>query len=72
MDEHSQKENVNIPISTSLLLENNAIVNSLVENDATESAPPDISHQMLYLLMQCNDIVNEISTSLGYVPLHEL
>lgn len=71
MDEHSQKENVNIPISTSLL-ENNAIVNPLVENDATKSAPPDISHQMLYLLMQCNDIVNDISSSLGYVPLHEL
>lgn len=72
MDEDSQKENVNLPISTSLPLESNAIVNPLVENDATKSAPPDISHQMLYLLMQCNDIVNNISSSLGYVPLYEL
>lgn len=72
MDEDSQKENVNLPISTSLPLESNAIVNPLVENDATKSAPPDISHQMMYLLMQCNDIVNNISSSLGYVPLHEL
>lgn len=38
------------------------------------SAPPtiDISQQMLSLLTRCNDVVNNVSGLLGYVPFHPL
>lgn len=32
----------------------------------------DISHQLLSLLRRCNDIVTDVSGSLGYVPYHPL
>ncbi|XP_077218059.1 PWWP domain-containing protein 1-like [Tasmannia lanceolata] len=32
----------------------------------------DISHQMLSLLMRCNDIVTDVKSNLGYVPYHPL
>ncbi|KAH9328493.1 hypothetical protein KI387_000601 [Taxus chinensis] len=68
MEELSEIDNVNIPASISLPLEDNTIVNPPIENNAMESDPPNISHQMLYLLTKCNDIVTDIGRSLGYVP----
>ncbi|XP_077225204.1 PWWP domain-containing protein 1-like [Tasmannia lanceolata] len=32
----------------------------------------DISHQMLSLLMRCNDVVSDVKRNLGYVPYHPL
>ncbi|KAF9614733.1 hypothetical protein IFM89_020566 [Coptis chinensis] len=32
----------------------------------------DIAHQLLSLLMRCNDIVTDVKSSLGYLPYHSL
>ncbi|KAE9593687.1 hypothetical protein Lal_00036593 [Lupinus albus] len=38
----------------------------------TTSTTVDISQQMISLLMRCNDVVNNLSGLLGYVPYHQL
>ncbi|KAF8018092.1 hypothetical protein BT93_H3101 [Corymbia citriodora subsp. variegata] len=65
------------PLAKPQLLNNNASL-------PTEIAPPsrsaptnfnitvDISHQMISLLTRCNDVVNNLSGLLGYVPYHPL
>lgn len=68
MEEPLQIENVCLPSVTSLPIESSGIVNPPIENKAVESDRPNISHQMLYLLMKCNDIVTDIGRSLGYMP----
>ncbi|KAF3790350.1 hypothetical protein EJ110_NYTH13297 [Nymphaea thermarum] len=35
-------------------------------------SPVDISHQLLSLLLKCNDIVSNVKCTLGYVPYHPL
>ncbi|GLJ46067.1 hypothetical protein SUGI_0970500 [Cryptomeria japonica] len=67
-EEPFQIENVCLPSSTFLPVESNGIVNPPIEIKAMESDLPNISHQMLYLLMKCNDIVTDIGRSLGYMP----
>ncbi|PIA61516.1 hypothetical protein AQUCO_00300797v1 [Aquilegia coerulea] len=39
---------------------------------STNNKKIDIAHQMLSLMMRCNDIVTDIRCSLGYVPYHPL
>lgn len=31
---------------------------------------PDVSHQMLYLLKKCSEVVGDVRSSLGFVPYH--
>lgn len=31
---------------------------------------PDVSHQMLYLLKKCSEVVGDVKSSLGFVPYH--
>ncbi|OUZ99196.1 PWWP domain [Macleaya cordata] len=44
-------------------------LNTIITNNTKRI---DISSQMLSLLMRCNDIVMDVSSSLGYVPYHPL
>ncbi|KAF5175122.1 Pwwp domain-containing protein [Thalictrum thalictroides] len=39
---------------------------------STNNKKIDISHQMLCLMMRCNDVVTDLRCSLGYVPYHPL
>eukprot|EP01018_Ginkgo_biloba_P017898 Gb_18977 [translate_table: standard] len=72
LDGASQTEKDVIYVSVPPSVENNAIVLLPVENNAREPDPPDISHQMLYLLKKCNDVVSDLRNSLGYVSYHSL
>ncbi|CAN6468821.1 unnamed protein product [Victoria cruziana] len=43
------------------------------QNQVAEiKSPVDISHQLLSLLLKCNDIVTNVKCTLGYVPYHPL
>ncbi|XP_031484885.1 PWWP domain-containing protein 1-like [Nymphaea colorata] len=47
--------------------------NPLLLNQVAEiKSPVDISHQLLSLLLKCNDIVSNVKCTLGYVPYHPL
>ncbi|KAF3454513.1 hypothetical protein FNV43_RR04961 [Rhamnella rubrinervis] len=56
---------------------NNSHHSEMAPRNTHTAAPPsaptiDISQQMLSLLTRCNDVVNNVSGLLGYVPYHPL
>ncbi|KAI6692446.1 hypothetical protein NL676_020156 [Syzygium grande] len=64
------------PLAKPQLLNNNAPLPTEIA-PSSRSAPNfnitvDISHQMISLLTRCNDVVNNLSGLLGYVPYHPL
>lgn len=41
-----------------------------VNNSVVAPDLPDVSHQMLYLLKKCSEVVGDVRSSLGFVPYH--
>lgn len=41
-----------------------------INNSAVAPDLPDVSHQMLYLLKKCSEVVGDVRSSLGFVPYH--
>ncbi|XP_019418957.1 PREDICTED: uncharacterized protein LOC109329679 isoform X2 [Lupinus angustifolius] len=50
----------------------NTTAKSTTTTTTSTSTTVDISQQMISLLMRCNDVVNNLSGFLGYVPYHQL